>query len=114
MKKEEDYYMELAEKGGSYDDIKSEAKKNGLQGDDLRLLMRCVDDVILQKEEEKASKSHATEWMLVGAAISVICCLMTVYSFIDPSSHYIYLPYGGFFGGTMIFMAGWRQKKSIS
>jgi len=114
MKKQDNYYMELAEKGSSYDEIKSEAKKNGIQGDNLRLLMRRADDIILQKEEKKASKSHATEWMLVGAAISVICCLMTVYTFIDPTSHYVYLPYGGFFGGVMIFVAGWQQRKSIS
>jgi hypothetical protein len=113
MKKEDNYYIELAEKGMSYDDIKSEAKKDGIQNDGLRSLMRHVDDTILQKGEDQASKNHAIEWMCVGAAISLICCLMTIYSFIDPESHYIYIVYAGFFGGTMIFMAGWRQKKSI-
>ena len=70
------------------------------------------DDVVLAKGEEKASKSHALEWMFVGASLSLIAALMMLYSFIDSESYYIYIVYGCFLGGAFIFLTGWKWKKA--
>ena len=111
MLQDENYYIELAQKGMSYEEIKALAQANGIPKELLSELMRQVDDVVLAKGEEKASKSHALEWMFVGASLSLIAALMMLYSFIDSESYYIYIVYGCFLGGAFIFLTGWKWKK---
>ena len=101
-------YIQLAEEGQSYEEIKKAAQNAGITGYALRELMREVDDIILAKGEERSKRGHAAEWMLVGACIFLISTVMLGGSFIDPNSNYIYLVYAGLLGGGTVFIAGRR------
>ena len=110
-KKDNHYYIALAEEGASYDDIRARATSNGIKGSALRQLMREVDDIVLQKGEETLTKSYAVEWMVAGGCIFLISLVMLLYSFINKESHYIYLVYGGLIGGGLVFVAGKNNAK---
>lgn len=110
MKKDKEEYIKMAKMGIAYDEIRDVVKADGWPEEEVYWLMREIDDIILERVEEKAAQGNAREWMLVGACIFWVCLIMLLYSFKDPTSHYIYLVYFGLFGGGMIFLAGRRMR----
>lgn len=104
-------YLDYIQQGKTYEEIRALAKKEGLEGAALSQLMRELDGRILKENEKRALKKQAQEWMWVGLAFCLIASIMFLYSFFDPESVYIYLVYGIFMGGVLVFLGGWQRRK---
>ncbi len=104
-------YLESAHKGKTYIEIKKQAIADGIKQEELRRLMREVDDIILKKEKEEAAKSQAREMIYVGTSFFLLSACTLLYLYIDSGSHYIYLASAGMAGGIMIISKGRSQLK---
>lgn len=114
MKEEYKVYVDHVQKGMDYEEIRTLAKLNGLKKEELTGLMRTLDDLILQRDEEKATQRQGQEWMWIGIGFCLIAAIMVLYSFFDPDSFYIYLVYGIFIGGFLVFWTGWQTKRNAN
>lgn len=113
MNKELNTYIPYVNEGMSYEEIKKIALKNGVEGEQLVVLMRALDRYILERDEVKATKSQATEMIWIGIAFCVIAAMMSLYMLLDADGHYIYIVYFIFAGGLIIFYNGWQRKKYL-
>ncbi|BDS15287.1 hypothetical protein AsAng_0060710 [Aureispira anguillae] len=105
-------YIKHINDGMTYEEVKKMVQLDGLNQEDLSSLMKELDDLILQRNEEKEIQKQAREWMWVGIGFCLIAIVMFLYSFFDPESVYIYLVYAIFMGGMLVFWAGKQKRKT--
>lgn len=110
MKEKNKEYIAKIDAGMTYEEVRELAKSNGVKDKELAFLMRELDGVILQRDEDKADQQQAKEWIWVGLSFCLIAMIMLLYSFFDPESFYIYIVYGLFGGGALVFFAGWKKR----
>lgn len=110
-KNNEAYFLKLAEEGMSYEKIRTRAKSQGVKGEDLRDLMREIDNIVLEKQENQMNKSYATEWMLAGACMFLISAVMFYNAFATGSGMFVYMAVGCLSGGITVFITGRQRLK---
>jgi hypothetical protein len=95
--------------GADYETIRAVAKSKGLEGAELKQVMRDIDHQLLQRDEIAAEKGGGLEWILVGVALLAIG--LVLYSFdskiLDP--RFEYLIWGAWGGGALMVLKGRQQ-----
>ena len=104
--------LQLVKEGKNYEEIRSEAKRKGLTGPDLKTIMWKVDDLLLERESLKSQKGHALEWILVGIIVMILSVIATVYNVFEHSIIF-YITVATFFGGMIILSTGLNHRKAI-
>ncbi len=99
-------YRKMAEEGIEYHIIREEAVKDGLEGDELKWVMRMVDNTLMKKEVSKVSSSSGTVSFFIGLFFVLVGAGVSIYTMMNGQSGVIW--YGAIVFGLMIMFLGKR------
>lgn len=89
----EQKYIQMAEDGLSYEQIKEALLHEMTDQQQISSIMKKVDVVILEKTEEKAETRAEKEKIMYCLFIILIGASMIAYSFINDQNNYLYIVY---------------------
>ncbi len=108
-----DRYLVLKQEGMSFGEIRSRLASEGVADEDIRVIVRLIDNQILRGEVTKSRNRKARELIGVGLVISVVGIFVTVgtyLGYINTGNSYL-VAYGPVLGGAAIAAGGWSQHR---
>ena len=109
-----DYYIRKSyEEGFEIDQIRKELAANNIEEDEIKVIVRLVDNELQNRDLSKSSNKKSSELVGVGAVLTLVGAFITIGTLIGfiPMGDSFLLVYGPFFGGLSILLAGLAQRK---
>ncbi|RKD86032.1 hypothetical protein [Mangrovibacterium diazotrophicum] len=106
-----DKYLVLKQEGMSFGEIRSRLASEGVAEEDIRVIIRLIDNQILRGDVKKSRNQKARELIAVGLVISVVGIIVTLgtyLGYINTGNSYL-VAYGPVLGGAGIAAGGWSQ-----
>lgn len=110
--KPKDHFLERAQKGHDYLDIKRELHKCYFLEAEKKAIMNEVNAILLQKEQESIKKSKATEFIYAGIALTFIGIIITAGTYMMQGSQF-YVAYGAIGVGVALLIRGINAKRGL-
>ena len=104
---EEEVYRWIDE-GADYQDVKHKLVQKGLSKEDMKSIMKKVDNYLLQLEFYQQKKANALAFMIFGGAALAIGLYITLGSFINGKSWRI-ITYGAIITGAWALYKGYQR-----
>ncbi|KOF04294.1 hypothetical protein OB69_01875 [Roseivirga seohaensis subsp. aquiponti] len=112
-----DYYIEKSQSPDfQIDQIRKELEPNNIPEEDIRAIVRLVDNHILNSAFTKNSKNRSSELIIAGAILALLgvgVTIATFTGFINLGDNFLVV-YGPFFGGVSMIFGGLAQRKNSS
>ncbi len=112
-----DYYIEKSQSPDfQIDQIRKELEPNNIPEEDIRAIVKLVDNHILNNAFTKNSKNRSTELIIAGAILALLGVGVTIATYtglINLGDNFLVV-YGPFFGGVSMIFGGLAQRKNSS
>ncbi|KYG82310.1 hypothetical protein [Roseivirga echinicomitans] len=112
-----DYYIEKSQSPDfQIDQIRKELEPNNIPEEDIRAIVKLVDNHILNSAFTKNSKNRSTELIIAGAILALLGAGVTIATYtglINLGDNFLVV-YGPFFGGVSMLFGGLAQRKNSS
>ena len=112
-----DYYIEKSQSPDfQIDQIRKELEPNNIPEEDIRAIVKLVDNHILNSAFTKNSKNRSSELIIAGAILALLgvgVTIATYTGFINLGDNFLVV-YGPFFGGVSMIFGGLAQRKNSS
>ncbi|KYG75074.1 hypothetical protein EV198_0394 [Roseivirga ehrenbergii] len=112
-----DYYIEKSQSPDfQIDQIRKELEPNNIPEEDIRAIVKLVDNHILNSAFTKNSKNRSTELIIAGAILALLGVGVTIATYtglINLGDNFLVV-YGPFFGGVSMLFGGLAQRKNSS
>ena len=99
--------------GKSYSEIREELSESGMSPEEIRAMIRQVDERVLNATSEQGSLDRAQQWYRIGLIVAVVGLLLTI-AFnrgIILKTFPALLVYSPFIAGILIMFYGRRMQK---
>ena len=109
-----DHYVEKSkEPGFQIDQVRKELEANNVDEEEIRIVMRLVDNEIQRGLSKKANNLKMNELIIVGAVLTLFGAGMTIATFfgIIGAGNSFILAYGPFFGGVALLLSGVAKRR---
>ncbi|WP_421978810.1 hypothetical protein [Roseivirga seohaensis] len=110
-----DYYIEKSQSPDfQIDQIRKELEPNNIPEEDIRAIVKLVDNHILNNAFTKNSKNRSTELIIAGAILALLGVGITIATYtglINLGDNFLVV-YGPFFGGVSMLFGGLAQRKN--
>ena len=102
----------LAE-GKSFAAIRRELADSGIEEDDIKYIIRQLDNELIKKSKLSGSSSNAKRKMIIGGTIMFVGVALAVYTWVEQirEVNYYVLEFGALFIGYYFFRTGYMQIK---
>lgn len=107
------YIAKLDEPNFEISSIRPELEKNDFEEEEIRTIVKLVDNEAQRRLFTKASNSKSKELIWVGAFLTIFGAIITIGSYtglIDMGNSYL-IAYGPFFGGLATLFVGLSKNK---
>lgn len=112
-----DYYIEKSQSQDfQIDQIRKELEPNNIPEEDIRAIVKLVDNHILNSAFTKNSKNKSTELIIAGTILALLGVGVTIATYtglINLGDNFLVV-YGPFFGGVSMIFGGLAQRKNSS
>tara|TARA_A100000171_G_C2131127_1_gene146799 strand:+ start:934 stop:1329 length:396 start_codon:yes stop_codon:yes gene_type:complete len=112
-----DYYIEKSQSPDfQIDQIRKELEPNNIPEEDIRAIVKMVDNHILNSAFTKNSKNRSSELIIAGAILALLGVGITIATYtglINLGDNFLVV-YGPFFGGVSMIFGGLAQRKNSS
>lgn len=109
-----DYFLEKSkEPNFQIDQVRKELEKNNIPEEEIKVIVRLVDNELQAKELIGSSNNKANELIIGGALLTIIGAGITIGTYtgiIDMGNSFL-IVYGPFFGGIGMLLGGWAQRR---
>lgn len=109
-----DYYIQKIEnKDFEIYQVREELTKNNFEEEEIKIIVRLVDNELQRRLRTKASDSNSNELIWIGATLTAIGAGVTIATYtgiIDMGNSFL-ITYGPFLGGLSILLGGFAKKK---
>lgn len=101
LKELEEYYFEKKRDGMDFSEIRRELRDRNIGEDDIKQIIREIDDKILSQAEELSSKSKLNSQFFIGVFLFTIGLFLTIgkYFGLVNLGNYFIIAYGPIFAG---------------
>ncbi len=109
MELPESLVIEMAQRkleGESYSEIRKELATYNLEGDELRRVMKMIDEQVLKEEMNRKAEGRNRQWYLAGVILASVGLLLTLGASrgIILSDMPRWIVYSPFFGGIALML----------
>ena len=109
-----DYYIEQSQNPDfQIDQIRKELEPKNIPDEEIRIIVRLVDNEMQKKALTKSSNSKGNEIVIAGAVLTFVGAGITIGTYtglIDMGNSFL-IVYGPFFGGLSLLFTGLAQRK---
>ena len=109
-----DHYIEQSTRADfQLSQIRKELKIKNIPEEEIKLIIRFVDDAIQKRDVEKMSNSRARDLIVAGSILLGLDVVITLgtYTGLIPMGNHFLISYGGIFFGGSLISAGYAMKK---
>ena len=107
------YYLERSEnKDFQINQIRKELEPKGVSDEEIRIIVRIVDNAVQRRELNQSSNLKANEIAIAGGVLTLIGAGITVATYtgiIDMGNSFL-IVYGPFFGGLSLLIMGLAKR----
>ena len=101
--------------GASYSQIRSSLSDQGFSEDEIKSIIRQVDEKVLRAEIEQGNRDRAKSWNQVGIGLAVVGLVLTVGAnagwILNGTSRWVV--YSPFFAGILLMLYGRSLQRKI-
>ena len=99
--------------GKSYSEIRENLSKSGISPEEIRTLIRQVDEKVLNKTRERGSPDRAQQWYRSGLILAIIGLILTIAynAEIILQNFPALVPYSPFLAGILLMFYGRAVKR---
>jgi len=108
----EEEYLTKKKEGHSFSEIRKELKVKGLTDEQVKVVIRSIDNKIIKEEVNKSNRSTRRQIIFMGLVLTLIGLLITIGTytgFINIGQSFI-LSYGPIFGGIGLIGVGLNKR----
>lgn len=108
------YIKKINVEGFDVYQIRKELEKNGLEEEEIKIIVRLVDNELQRSLKRKQESDRVKPAILIGLILTIVGAGITIATYtgiIDMGSSYL-IVYGPFFGGLSILIGGIARRKS--
>ena len=100
--------------GKSFAAIRSELTDLGLDDEEIKYIIRQLDNELIQKSKSGGSGSNAKRRMIIGAIIMVMGVSLAIYTWVEQirQVNYYLMEFGALFIGYYFFRSGYMQVRN--
>lgn len=105
---------ERLDSGRSFAMIREELTALGMENDEIKYIIRQLDNELIKKSESGGSGSNAKRRMIIGAIIMLVGVALAVYTWIEQirAINYYLMEFGALFIGYYFFRTGYMQTRN--
>ena len=94
--------------------IREELTALGMENDEIKYIIRQLDNELIKKSESGGSGSNAKRRMIIGAIIMLVGVALAVYTWIEQirAINYYLMEFGALFIGYYFFRTGYMQTRN--
>ena len=110
-----EYFLQEKRNGKGFSEIRSELVAMNVKEEDVKMILRLIDDEILNEEIVKSNKQKAKELIYIGAFIFLVGFIFTVSTFVGliKMGDSFLLAYGPILAGAGVVYSGVRRYRSL-
>lgn len=109
-----DYYIEKSrQEGFEIDQIRKELEGRGIPDEEIRAIIRLVDNQLQNELLTKSDNSKSNELFWAGLVIAIIGAAITIGTYtgvIYMGDSFLFV-YGPLFGGLSLMFGGWAKRR---
>ena len=104
---------EMLAGGKDFAAIRRELTDSGIEEDDIKYIIRQLDNELIKKSKLSGSGSNAKRKMIIGGIIMFVGVALAVYTWVEQirEINYYVLEFGALFIGYYFFRTGYMQIK---
>ena len=105
---------EKLEAGKSFAAIRSELSASGVEEEEIKYIIRQLDNELIQKSKSGGSGSNAKRRMIIGAIIMLVGVGLAIYTWTHQirQVNYYLMEFGALFIGYYFFRSGYMQVRN--